>query len=157
MEKKRSFWVSRLLHSRCKTPASWLRGWATCPQTAMCQGMKRHMTEAEEKRYRADIPRETIAEDRIWNKRPDGLAIKMPTPETVGEFAILEFKRISCVTDQYVSPICVHKIGNRTKTWPQRMVGGSEKLHSRSTISERAGPTRQPSLLQGPASRHWIH
>jgi hypothetical protein len=27
----------------------------------------------------------------------------MPTPETVSEFVILEFKRMSCVTDQYVT------------------------------------------------------
>jgi hypothetical protein len=36
-------------------------------------------------------------------KRPDGLAIKIPTSETVGEFVILEFKRMSDVTDQYVT------------------------------------------------------
>ena len=46
-------------------------------------------------------PRGKIAEERIWNKRPDGLAIKMPTPETVGGFIILEFKRMSDVTHQY--------------------------------------------------------
>ncbi len=42
--------------------------------------------------------------DRIWNKRPDGFAIKMPTTETAGELVImgLELKRMSCVTDQYV-------------------------------------------------------
>ena len=38
----------------------------------------------------------------IWNKRPDGFTIKMPTTETVSELVILEFKRVSCVTDQYV-------------------------------------------------------
>jgi hypothetical protein len=61
------------------------------------------VTEAEERRYKAGAPREAIAEERIWNKRPDGLAIKMPTPETVAEFVILEFKRMSDVTDQYVT------------------------------------------------------
>jgi hypothetical protein len=40
--------------------------------------------------------------DRLWNKRPDGFAIKMPTETKVGELVILEFKRMSCVTDQYV-------------------------------------------------------
>jgi hypothetical protein len=44
--------------------------------------------------------------ERIWNKRPDGFTIKMPTTETAGELVILEFviefKRMSCVTDQYV-------------------------------------------------------
>jgi hypothetical protein len=49
------------------------------------------------------MTRGKIAEERIWNKRPDGLAIKMPTPETVGGFIILEFKRMSCVTDQYAT------------------------------------------------------
>ena len=39
------------------------------------------MTEAEEKRYAAGIPREEIALERIWNKRPDGFAIKMPTTQ----------------------------------------------------------------------------
>jgi len=58
----------------------------------MDQEMKRPMTEVEEKGYKVDIPRETIEEERIWNKRPDGIDIKMPTPETVDEFVILEFK-----------------------------------------------------------------
>ena len=40
--------------------------------------------------------------DRLWNKRPDGFAIKKPTETTGGELVILEFKRMSCVTDQYV-------------------------------------------------------
>ena len=33
----------------------------------------------------------------------NGFAIKMPTTETAGEFVILEFKRMACVTDQYVT------------------------------------------------------
>jgi hypothetical protein len=32
-----------------------------------------------------------------------------------------------------------------------------EKLHSIGKISERAGLTRQPSLFQGPSSRHRIY
>ena len=66
----------------------------------MDQEVKCPMTQVEERRYKACIPRETITEERIWNKIPDGLAIKVSTPETVGEFVILEFKRMSCVTDQ---------------------------------------------------------
>jgi hypothetical protein len=69
----------------------------------MDQEMKRPMTETEEKRLKAGIPRETIAVERIWNKRPDGFGIKMPTKEKAGELVILEFKRMSCVTDQYVT------------------------------------------------------
>ena len=51
----------------------------------MKQEMDRPMTETEEKRYTADIPKEKIALERIWNKRPDGFAIKMPTTETGDE------------------------------------------------------------------------
>ena len=64
--------------------------------------------------------------DRIWNKRPDGFAIKMPTKEKAGELVILEFKRMSCVTDQSLvcqtgkkrsgSPIRVHKVSTRKNT-----------------------------------------
>jgi hypothetical protein len=67
------------------------------------QELDRPITEAEENRHKAGTPMEKIAEERIWNKRPDGLAIKMPTTEKLGEFVILEFKRMSDVTDQYVS------------------------------------------------------
>ena len=69
----------------------------------MDQEMKRPMTETEKQRLEAGIPKETIAVDRIWNKRPDGFAIKMPTTTKTGELVILEFKRMSCVTDQYVT------------------------------------------------------
>ncbi len=48
------------------------------------------------------ITEETIALDKLWNKRPDGFAIKKPTDTKGGELVILEFKRMSCVTDQYV-------------------------------------------------------
>jgi hypothetical protein len=34
----------------------------------MDQEMKRPITEVEERRYKADIPRETIVVGRIWNK-----------------------------------------------------------------------------------------
>ena len=78
------------------------------------------MTGAEKKKHKAGTPIEKIVLDRIWNKRPDGFAIKMPTKETVGELVILEFKRMSCVMDQYRE---------------------SKKLHSRGKISEREGLT----------------
>ena len=63
------------------------------------------MTSAEEVRYKVGhgTPRETIAEVRIWNKRPDGIVIKIPTSEKLGECVILEFKRMSDVSDQYVT------------------------------------------------------
>jgi hypothetical protein len=55
------------------------------------------MTEGE------SIPRENIEIQRIWNKRPDGFTIKMPTTEKDGEFVILKFKRMSCVTEEYIT------------------------------------------------------
>ena len=59
----------------------------TLENAAMDQEMKRPMTESGEQRYRTGNPRETIAVERIWNKRPDGLqavAITMPISEKVG-------------------------------------------------------------------------
>ena len=44
-----------------------------------------------------------MKQTRIWNKRPDGLSIEIPTSKKIGEFVILEFKRMSDVTDQYVT------------------------------------------------------
>jgi hypothetical protein len=57
----------------------------TLENIAMDQEMN---TETEEKRLKTGIPKETIAVERIWNKRPDRFAIKMPTTTKVGEFVI---------------------------------------------------------------------
>ena len=66
----------------------------------MGQERNRPLTEAEVRKHKAD--KEKIVLDRVWNKRPDGFAIKMHTKTKAGELVILEFKRMSCVTDQYV-------------------------------------------------------
>ena len=60
------------------------------------------LTEAEERKRKTGTPIEEILRERLWNKRPDGFPIKMPTKEKAGELVILEFKRMSGVTDQYV-------------------------------------------------------
>ncbi len=60
------------------------------------------LTEAERRKRDAGTTEETIMIDRLWNKRPDGFAIKNPTEMKGGGLVILEFKRMSCVTDQYV-------------------------------------------------------
>jgi hypothetical protein len=52
--------------------------------------------------YPLTITEETITVDRLWKKRLDGFAIKKPTDTKGGELVILEFKLMSCVTDQYV-------------------------------------------------------
>ena len=69
----------------------------------MDQEMRHPMTLTEEERFKTGIPRARIEEERIWNKRPDGLSSNVPTSVKMGEFVILEFKRMSDVTDQYVT------------------------------------------------------
>jgi hypothetical protein len=60
------------------------------------------VTQAEERRREKGIPHEQIAQDRLWNKRPDGVAFKMPTNTKAGVICLLEFKRMSDVTIHYV-------------------------------------------------------
>jgi ribonuclease HI len=69
---------------------------------ATAQADHHDLTAAEQRKRDAGITEETIAIDRLWKKRPDGFAIKEPTDTKGGELVILEFKRMSCVTDQYV-------------------------------------------------------
>ena len=64
--------------------------------------MKRPLTEAEKVRRQQGIPHERIAEDRLWNKRPDGIAFKMPEDSSSGVLCLLEFKRMSDVTSNYI-------------------------------------------------------
>ena len=47
-------------------------------------------------------PHEKTAQDRLWNKRPDGIAFKMPTKTKSGVNCLMEFNRMSDVTDRYV-------------------------------------------------------
>jgi hypothetical protein len=71
--------------------------------TATSQVGHHPFTESERRKHDAGTTEETITIDRLWNKRPDGFSIKKPTEETEGgELVILEFKHMSCVTDQYV-------------------------------------------------------
>jgi hypothetical protein len=48
------------------------------------------------------ISHEQISEDRLWNKRPDGIAFKMPTDTKSGVICLLDFKRMSDVTSHYI-------------------------------------------------------
>ena len=64
--------------------------------------LRRPLTRAEEIRRKTGIPHEQIAHDRLWNKRPDGIAFKMPTKTKAGVICLLEFKRMSDVTNQYI-------------------------------------------------------
>jgi hypothetical protein len=41
--------------------------------------MERHLAPAEQERLEEDVvSREIIAEERLWNKWPDGIALKRP-------------------------------------------------------------------------------
>ena len=53
-------------------------------------------------RRKKGIPHEQIAHDRIWNKRPDCITCKIPTTTKVGVIWLLEFKRMSDVTNHYI-------------------------------------------------------
>ncbi len=53
-------------------------------------------------RKKQGISHQQIVEDRLWNKRPDGIAWKMPTNTKSGVICLLEFKRMSDVTSHYV-------------------------------------------------------
>jgi hypothetical protein len=64
--------------------------------------MQRPLTEAETVRRQQAISHERIAEDRFWNKRPDGIAFKMPEGSSSGVICLLEFKRMSDVTTNYI-------------------------------------------------------
>ena len=65
--------------------------------------MERPLTTAESETLVTGVPMSTIAEARLWNKRPDGIAIKMPKEGKQGEFITLEFQRMSDVTANYLS------------------------------------------------------
>ncbi len=64
--------------------------------------LRRPLTQTEEMRRRTGISHEQIAHDRLWNKRPDGIAFKMPTKTKAGVICLLEFKRMSDVTSHYI-------------------------------------------------------
>ena len=70
--------------------------------TARDTELKRPLTQAEERRRKSGIPQEQIAQDRLWNKRPDGVAFKMTTKTKTGVICLLEFKRMSDVTSHYI-------------------------------------------------------
>ncbi len=46
--------------------------------------LRRPLTHTEEIRRQKGIPHEQIAQDRIWNKRLDGFAFKVPTKDGAG-------------------------------------------------------------------------
>ena len=64
--------------------------------------MGRPLTQTEEMQRKKGAPHEQIVQNRLWNKRPDGIAFKMPTTTKVGVICLLEFKSMSDVTNRYI-------------------------------------------------------
>ena len=52
---------------------------------------------------RTEVTRESVAQTRFWRLRPDVLSFRLPTKTSEGTLCILEFKRMSDVTDQYLT------------------------------------------------------
>jgi len=70
--------------------------------TARDQGMEHTLTREESRRVQKGQTREQIVYDRFWRLRPDGIAVRLTTETETGVFCILEYKRMSDVTDQYL-------------------------------------------------------
>jgi hypothetical protein len=64
--------------------------------------MQRPLTRTEMIRRKQGISYEQIVEDRLWNKRPNGITFKMPTDTKSGVICLLEFKHMSGVTSHYI-------------------------------------------------------
>ena len=70
--------------------------------TARDIDLRRPLTQMEEIRRQKGNPHEQITQDRLWNKRPDGISFKVPTKGGTGVICLLEFKRMSDVTRHYI-------------------------------------------------------
>ncbi len=60
------------------------------------------LTRVEMIRRQQEISHKQIAEDRLWNKKPDGIAFKMTTDTKSRMICLLEFKHMSDVTSHYI-------------------------------------------------------
>ena len=60
------------------------------------------LIQVEEMQRKKGVSHEQITQNRLWNKRPDGIAFKVPTTTKVGVICLLEFKRMSDVTNRYI-------------------------------------------------------
>ncbi len=63
--------------------------------------MSLHLTPSGKMRRNEEVPLEQISQDRLWRKRPDGIAFKMTTKTKVGVDGIQADAR-SDVTNQHV-------------------------------------------------------
>ena len=83
--------------------------------------------------YRIEIntevqDKETIAQTRFWRLRPDDIAFRPPTESKEGIFCILEFKRMSDITHQYL--IRVRSWAEKQYASLRRTLGGNDTTPS---------------------------
>ena len=96
--------------------------------TARDTELRRPLTQAEEMRIKTGIQHEQIAHDRLWNKRPDSIAVKVPTKTKAGVICLLEFKRMS-----------------------------ESQLHRSSAVAQRRGAQEELNLFRGSPRKYRTH
>ena len=103
--------------------------------------IERTLTREELKRVQeGQASRETIAKDRFWRMGPDGIAFPPPTKPKAGLFCILEYKRMSDVTDNYFL---------RAKLRAENQYESLRRALSRNTIQRQGWMVGQVSFIVG--------
>jgi hypothetical protein len=65
--------------------------------------MQRLLAQAGDRRIQEGQSNETVAKERFWRLRLDGIAVLPPMGNKAGVFCILEHKRMSDVCDRYLT------------------------------------------------------
>ena len=138
--------------------------------TAREREMSRPLIPAKEMKRKEGVPHEQIAQDRLWNKRPDGIAFKMPTKTKVGVICLMEFKRMSDVTIRYVVRAksvteeqyesfrsALRALSLRQDYATPGMDSRTNQLHRGRAVPKRSGAQDKHRFLQGPQCKHKAH
>ena len=108
------------------------------------QEINRPLTQAESKLALEDLNKETITQTRFWRLRPDDIAFCPTTESKEVIFCILEFKRMSDITDQYLI---------RTRPRPENQYV-SLRRDLGETIQSQDWRVEQISFITGSRSLH---
>ena len=134
--------------------------WKTTRDTEL----RRPLTKEEEMRRKTGIPHEQIAHDRFWNKRPDGIAFKIPTKTKTGVICLLEFKRKSDVTSHHIvrakrvaEAQYASQIGVSHNYATSGVEGRTSQFHHRNTVAQRRGDQEKLNLFRGPPLKYRTH
>ena len=118
--------------------------------------MERPLTPAEQERLEEDkVSWETIAEERLWNKRPGGIALRRPRKAKTALFIIFEiYKNVGPYGSVYRGTVCLLQIGPQQDSTTPGMGGstGELKLHRRSRLTGRGEHTEEPPIFAKQAS-----